>query len=102
MDGGVFLVNKIECVLIAEQTSIPQLFSEESTGGSNPFLDEEVMDYYDQLFFIDYHKNYLQRVVVILGYSCGTPFCDSEWVRFILRVPMHLRIHKYIYKKILL
>ena len=57
------------------------------------------MVYYDQLCFFDYHKKYLQRVVIIIGYSCVTPFCDLEGVRFILRVPLHLRIHKYIFKK---
>ena len=36
------------------------------------------------------------------GYRYITPFRHKDWVNFILRVPPHLRMKKYIYKKILL
>jgi len=67
-----------------------------------PWLEEKRMNYFDQLCIFDTHLNYLKRAIIPSGYHYVTPFCHKEWVNFLLFAPLHLRMSKYIYKKILL
>jgi hypothetical protein len=79
----------------------PPGFDPASVLPAKPWFEEKRMNYFDQLCIIDTHENYLKRAIIPPGYCYVTPFCHKDWVNFILFAPLHLRMNKYVYKKIL-
>lgn len=57
----------------------------------NPFMDNELISYYDQCDFGLRQNSYIKPIVLPVGYSCLTPFLNPTWIGFILRVPHHYR-----------
>lgn len=81
---------------------IPPYFNPESILPFSPLVDQCYLGYDDQLDFACRQLNYIKRVVTSADYDIRTPFLSSEWVNFILGLPHHYRVGKYLYKKILM
>src|SRR5690606_31517626 len=58
---------------------------------SKPFIDNDILSYYDQCDFGFRQQCYIKPIVFPKGYSCKAPFLAASWVSFILQVPYHYR-----------
>lgn len=65
-----------------------------------PLLLKEIISYDEQLSFA-IRQSYLKKVLIPKNYHYEMPFLYSQWVEFIINVPIEYRKNKYLYKKIL-
>lgn len=68
---------------------------------TEPFLNKEILSYYEQLDFAIRQEYYIKPALV-LNDNFKTPFISKPWLDFILNVPREYKRNQYLYKSILI
>lgn len=66
----------------------------------NPFVDQDIFTFDDQLDFFIRQANYIRPVNMPTNSQYITPFHSDEWISFWSRVPHQQRRDRHLYKKI--